>query len=165
MWLSWHYHQVIINKPLLDFEKKLWLSASILWKDTLFQCYCTLKRHFGRVPLDFEKTSWLRATGLWKDTLVECYLTLKRHRYLQKGSFLYIKSKVLKSHRILWIYELPEFSSKNEFPGNSIFISSIWVITLTDLSSNLFWHEPFEQSFLHVDHKNLNICTESGWQI
>ena len=34
MWLSWHYHQVIINKPLLDFEKALWSSATGLWKDT-----------------------------------------------------------------------------------------------------------------------------------
>ena len=34
MWLSWHYYQVIINEPLLDFEKILWPSAIGLSKDT-----------------------------------------------------------------------------------------------------------------------------------
>lgn len=41
-------------------------------------------------------------------------------------------------------YELPEFSSKIGLPGNNIFISSIWFITLTDLWTNLIRHEPFE---------------------
>ena len=107
MWLSWHYHQVIINKPLLNFEKKLWLSATILWKDTLFECYWTLKRHFGRVLLDFEKTLRSSASGLWKDTLVACYWSLKRHfgrvlldfektRISPKGEFFVHKIKSIK---------------------------------------------------------------------
>lgn len=33
MWLSRHYHEVIINGSLLDFEKTLWSSATRLWKD------------------------------------------------------------------------------------------------------------------------------------
>ena len=33
MRLNWHYCQVIINEPLLDFEKILWSSATGLWKD------------------------------------------------------------------------------------------------------------------------------------
>ena len=62
-------------------------------------------------------------------------------------------------------YDLPEFSSKIGFPENSIFKSPKWVITLTDLPSNLIRHKPFEtqndsttlfnRSLLHLDHTNL----------
>ena len=78
--------------------------------------------------------------------------------------YTYLYTKYIKLYTT-HTYELPEFSSKIRFPGNSIFKSSIWVITLTDLSSNLLRHEPFKsqnnsttlfnQSFFHLDHKNL----------
>ena len=57
--------------------------------------------------------------------------------------YTYLYTKYIKLYTT-HTYELPEFSSKIRFPGNSIFKSSIWVITLTDLSSNLIRHEAFD---------------------
>ena len=78
--------------------------------------------------------------------------------------YTYLYTKYIKLYTT-HTYELPEFSSKIGFPGNSIFKSSMWVITFTDLSSNLIRHEPFEtqidstilfnQSIWHLDHKNV----------
>ena len=118
--------------------------------------------------------------GLCKKDFGRVCSTLKRDRYFWKGCFTYRKSKLVKSQRIkineiytylhteyvklytTYTYKLPEFSSKIGFPRNVIFKSSIWVITLTDVSSNL---KPFEiqndsttlfnQSFLYLDHKNV----------
>ena len=62
-------------------------------------------------------------------------------------------------------YELLAFSSKVACPGNKLLRSSIWVIILSELSTSLIRHEPFDtqndsitlfiQSFLHFDHMNL----------
>ena len=87
--------------------------------------YWTLKQHFGRVLLDFQKTQ-IQITN--KDKL---------------NTYTYLHTKYTKLYTT-HIYEITEFSSKIGFPGNSIFKLSKWVITLTDLSSNLIRQEPFE---------------------
>ena len=138
MWLSWHYHQ-----------------------ESLTNLHWILKQHFVWGLLDLSKTqiSWKRAFSVHKTKSI--YITTNKDK-LNIHRCLYTKYiKLYTTHT----YELPKFSSMIGFPGNSIFKSSKWLITLTDLSSNLICHEPFEtqndsttlfsQNFLHLDHKNL----------
>ena len=101
--------------------------------------YWTLKQHFGRVLLDFRKTqiSSKRAFSVHKTKSIQITNKDKLNTY----TYLHTKyTKLYTTH----IYEITEFSSKIGFPGNSIFKLSKWVITLTDLSSNLIRQEPFE---------------------
>ena len=117
MWLSLHFHQEIINEPLLNFETTLWSSAA-----------------------DFENTqiSSKRAFSVYKTKRIQI-ITNKN----KLNIYTYLYTKYIKSHTT-HTYELPEFSSKIRFPGHSIFKSSKWVTTLTDFSSNIIRHEPFE---------------------
>ena len=117
MWLSLHFHQEIINEPLLNFETTLWSSAA-----------------------DFENTqiSSKRAFSVYKTKRIQ--ITTNKNKL---NIYTYLYTKYIKSHTT-HTYELPEFSSKIGFPGNSIFKSSKWVTTLTDFSSNIIRHEPFE---------------------
>ena len=97
MWLSLHFYQEIINEQLLDFETTLWSSAT-----------------------DFEKTqiSSKRAFSVYKTKRIQ--ITTNKNKL---HIYTYLYTKYIKSYTT-HTYELPEFSSKIGFPGNSIFKSS-----------------------------------------
>ena len=122
IWLSWH-QQIIINKSLLNFEKTLWSSATGLWQNTgIFS-----KRMFS----------------VW---------TTKSIQTTTNNNKLNIHISTYEIHKIiccpyLWITSIvfQDWISRNQY-----FQIVIWIITLTDLSTNLIRHERFETQTGHI---------------